>query len=418
MKSQFRLFSWLATISLLVPTLAAGEVIYRDSFEDLVSVDVVWASDATVLQGDALAALIDANLDTGEFELSSDELQNQNITLVPGDVLLLEGLAVVRMLTVNDVAGVTAVTSEPATLADAIESGTVDWDVSIGYEQLSQAKAYVGKIACTPAVDPDASSVSFSCTYNDYTMTLTVTSAGERAEIRYDIEQGSGPTARFSGIGTLDRFNSRGSLRYADGALDSWRYDSDSLSMQLRIELAAAGSNSSSLDYTLPVPMLKITIPQLAVFGISIDVGAQLIASLTVPAAASASALASANYSYTGDTGFVYEGANIETTATLNGHDFTDGMFDAAANFANVDAQFGLAFPRLGLSVLNQEVAWLHTGFIIGTSITFGPICKAGYAKLVVEGGYAVSILGVTLTEGKETFAERERRVSQNNCAG
>lgn len=407
----------LLSALVLLPFIATAEVIYRDSFEDLVSVDVVWATDSTVLEGDAMAALIDANLDTGVFELSSDELQNQNITLQPGNVLLLEGLAVVRMLTVSDVGGTTTVTSDPATLADAIESGSVGWDVSIGYEELSQAKAYVGKIACTPAVDPGASSVSFSCTVDDYTMTLTVTSAGERAEIRYDIAQGSGPTARFTGIGTLDRFNSRGSLRYADGALDNWSYDSDSLSMQLRIELAAAGSNSSSLDYTLPVPMLKITIPQLALFGISIDVGAQLIASLTVPAAAGASALASANYSYTGDTGFRYEGSNIETTATLNGHDFTDGMFDAAANFANVDAQFGLAFPRLGLSVLNQEVAWLHTGFILGTSITFGPICKAGYARLVVEGGYQVSILGVTLTEGKETFAERERRVSQNDCA-
>jgi hypothetical protein len=138
---------------------------------------------------------------------------------------------------------------------------------------------------------------------------------------------------------------------------------------------------------------------------------------LKVPAAAGASATASANYSYTGDTGFSYDGGDIVTVATINGHDFTDGQFDSASNFADVDAQFGLAFPRIGLAILNQEVAWLHTGFIIGSSITFGPICKAGYTKLVVEGGYEVKVLGVSLASDKATFAEREKRVSQNNCA-
>jgi hypothetical protein len=163
--------------------------------------------------------------------------------------------------------------------------------------------------------------------------------------------------------------------------------------------------------------MLRIPVPQLAILGVSIDISAQIIASLKVPAAAAASATASANYSYTGDTGFSYDGGDIQTVATINGHDFTDGQFDSGSNFVDVDAQFGLAFPRIGLAILNQEVAWLHTGFIIGSSLTFGPICKAGYTKLVVEGGYGIEVLGVTLVSDKATFAEREKRVSQNNCA-
>ena len=424
----------IALMLLVGASTAHADLILGDGFEGPpVVFDVEWSANTQLIEGDAVAALLSSDPVTGEFQFSTALLTQFGITLEPGDVLLIEGLAVVHIDSVQEIGGTTTVGTSKATLADAIKNGTVAWNVGIGYEQLSQATALVvnpnaagtpdaaGTLNadCVPSYDPNESSVTFACTSGDYTMTLKVSSLNGKAELLYQVVQkvGENATASFTGTGTLDSFNSTGQIHYVNNALDSWGYDSDALTMALNIQLAAAGSGNSNISYKLPVPMLRIPIPQLAILGVTIDISAQIIASLTVPAAAAASATASANYSYTGDTGFSYDGGDIVTVATINGHDFTDGQFDSASNFANVDAQFGLAFPRIGLALLNQEVAWLHTGFIIGSSITFSPICKAGYTKLVVEGGYGIEVLGVTLVSDKATFAEREKRVSQNDCA-
>jgi hypothetical protein len=406
-------------------TTVHAQQIFSNGFEaSPVTFDVEWSADTQLIEGDAVAAFISYDPATGEFQFSTDQLTQFGITLEPGDVLLVEGLAVARIVSVQDNGDTTFVGTSEATLADAIENGTIDWDVDIGYEQLSQAQVIVANTnvaaSCVPEYNPGESSVRFSCTIDDYTMTLKVSSVGGRAELQYLVQQkvGDNFTASFEGTGVLDRFNSAGQIQYVNGALDNWSYDSDALVMTLRIELAAAGSGDSGLNYKLPVPMLKIPIPQLAILGVSINISAQLVASLKVPAAASASATASANFSYTGDTGFSYDGGDVATVASINGHDFTDGSIDSASQIgAEVDAQFGIAFPRIGLGILNQEVAFLHTGFIIGSNLKWGPICKTGFVKIVVEGGYEINILGIPVASDKTTFAQRERRFPENGCA-
>jgi len=406
-------------------TTVHAQQIFSNGFEaSPVTFDVEWSADTQLIEGDAMAALDNYDPETGEFRFFTDQLAQFGITLEIGDVLLVEGLAVAFIESIEENGNTTIVGTSEATLADAIENGTIDWDVDIGYEQLSQAQVIVANAnvaaSCVPEYDPGGSSVRFSCTFGDYTMTLKITSLGGGAELQYQVVQkvGDNATASFTGTGTLDRFNSAGQINYVNGALDNWSYDSDALAMTLRIELAAAGSGDSNLNYELPVPMLKIPIPQLAILGVTIDIGAQLIASLSLPLAAGASAIASANYSYTGDTGFSYDGGDVATVASINGHDFTDGVIDPAAPIGvEVDAQFGIAFPRVGLGILTQEVAWLHTGFIIGANLAWGPVCKTGYVRIVVEGGYEITILGIPVASDKTTFAQRERRFPENGCA-
>ena len=55
--------------------------------------------------------------------------------------------------------------------------------------------------------------------------------------------------------------------------------------------------------------------------------------------------------------------------------DFSGGVFDSSASFGiPVDAQAGVAFPRVSLNVLNQEVAYVLTGMTVGSKLTWGPI--------------------------------------------
>ena len=400
---------------------AHASLIFDDGFEDNVTFDVTWAPETRLIEGDDMAALLTSDVANNTFEFSTAELTARGLDLSGGDLLLVEGLALGRIQSIDVSGGRTIVGTSPAPLNEAIVDGRIGWDVEIDYAALSRAKVVVGKSTCLPEFDEEnPGTVTFTCEVDEYTMSLRLTSAGDGAELEYQVAKGVGGNvdAAFTGTATLERFQSRAAFDYAGGELDSLQYSSDDMRVRLRIVLSAAGSGDSNLNFTLPAPIIKIPIPQLSLLGVTIDIGAQFIASLEVPLQAAASATAEANFSYSGTTGFSYDGGDVDTSGTINDHDFTDGAFDSASNFATVDAQFGIAFPRIGLSMLLfDEIAWAHSGYIVGSRLTFGPICKSGYARLVVEGGYGIEFLGVELASGKQTFAERERRTSQNNCA-
>jgi hypothetical protein len=129
------------------------------------------------------------------------------------------------------------------------------------------------------------------------------------------------------------------------------------------------------------------------------------------------SAQASSSVSLSADGGFEYKGSSVSTSGSIGNDKFTDGKFDSAAFIGTpVDVQFGVAFPRIGLNIAEQEVAYIHTGFTSGSSLQWGPVCKKGYVKMVVEGGYELKVLGQTLAAEKKTFAEKSKEVKGDQC--
>ena len=117
------------------------------------------------------------------------------------------------------------------------------------------------------------------------------------------------------------------------------------------------------------------------------------------------------------DAGFEYKGTTVSTSGSLGKEQITDGTFDSAANIGfPIDVQFGVAFPRVGLNIAGQELAYVHTGFTTGSSLNWGPLCKKGYVKMVVEGGYELKVLGQTLAEQKKVFVERQKEAKGDGC--
>lgn len=58
----------------------------------------------------------------------------------------------------------------------------------------------------------------------------------------------------------------------------------------------------------------------------------------------------------------------------------------------------------------------IHTGFTIGSSLSWGPACKRAYVKTNIDVGYDFKVLGTTLYSDKETLFEQERRAEQDGC--
>lgn len=402
---------------------AGDEEIFRDRFEPgpvSTSFDVAWSSDTELLEGDAVDALISIDASGEVFTFSTAALDDAGISLVPGKVMVLEGISLRRTDSVNTSGGTTVVSTSQASLNEAIDSGEMAWELDVGFNELATAEVLLADrgIGCSPAYNPDEETVTFECSFDDYTMRLTLTRGTNSSSIQYQVIKGDeeDTNASFTGTGVLTNFDSGGSASFSGGELESFRHDASDAQMDINITLAAAGSGSNDLNYEVPFPVIRIPFT-VGPIPMSIDIGVQFVAVLEVPAQFSASATATADFRYRGDTGFTYEGSSVDTSATINDHEFSNGAFDSAAPIGvQVDAGFGIAFPRVSLNVLTSEVAWLHTGFILQSHLFWGPVCKEGLAKLVVEGGYKLEILGVELLSDKQTFAQRERREPPKGC--
>ncbi|MEE4330584.1 MAG: hypothetical protein V2J10_06935 [Wenzhouxiangella sp.] len=416
------LFRW--SVAMLVAgsstALSAGvDDVFADRFIGAqTEFSAVWAPEVELIEGDAVDALVDVDAEGEIFTFDTASLSTAEIEFLAGDIMVLEGIALRRVDGVSIVGPNTVLATSQAALNEAITSGQMDWSLSIGFEELENAQMFMpGRDpGCSPSFDEEQQEISFECSFDDYTMSMKLSRSGSSSTIQYQVVKGSEENnASITGTGTLSHFDASGSASFDAGELGTFEQNMNDAQMDLNIALAAAGSGSNDLNFEVPFPIVRIPFT-VGPIPMSIDIGVQFVVTMEVPLSASASATASADFRYRGDTGFTYEGATADVSATINDHSFENGVFDSASNFVSVDAGFGIAFPRVSLNVLTSEVAWVHTGFILQSSLRFGPICKVGIAGLRVEGGYKLEIMGVELFSDQQTFAQEERRVESDGC--
>ncbi|NBD95182.1 MAG: hypothetical protein GVY11_01735 [Gammaproteobacteria bacterium] len=418
---MYRQAGFIGAVALVAAstTAAAGEkVIFEDRFEPPETFfEATWSDDTVMLEGADVDALVDVD-EAGEvFTFSTAALDAAGVSYAAGDIMVVEGIALRRVDSVSTGGGSTVLTTSEAALDEAIVEGEMAWNLDIGFDDIAAGQMFIpGERGAGCSPEYDGQTVSFECSFDDYTMSLELVAGGDTSSITYQVVKGTEENnASITGTGVLSQFDSTGGASFGGNELSSFSHDNDNTQMNLNIALAAAGSGSNDLNFEVPFPVIRIPFT-VGPIPMSIDIGVQFVAIMEVPLSASASATASADFQYNGDTGLTYEGATVDASATINDHDFSNGEFDSASNFVSVDAGFGIAFPRVSLNVLTSEVAWVHTGFTIQSSLRFGPICKVGIAGLVVQGGYTLSIMGQELASAEETFAEEEQRVESDGC--
>ncbi len=181
------------------------------------------------------------------------------------------------------------------------------------------------------------------------------------------------------------------------------------------VGMAAAGAGLGKIDFPFPGVMFKFLV-MVGPVPITIGVGAKLIGSIVVPAKASATA--KSRFRYQSSSGFEYQGSDVEVKGNIGSLEFTPDPFDSAAMISiPVDAQWGVAFPRISVSVFDSLfVPYLHTGVVVGSSLKWGPDCKWGYVKYVSEVGYDFKVFGVTLKKDKVKVAEKGKRAPEAGC--
>lgn len=431
--------------------------------------DVTYNSDVQVVSGKELDALLLADQTSGEYVFDRAAAENAGIDLTEGEVLLLAGHSLVRVTGVNESGDQVNVTTEPASLDEAIQDGTIGWDVPLTFDfdqfftsvqpggegdtlsmneieltetpQLSgigmempdgsilpvaDSKDIAEAIYDSISVDPENKSVDWEFSFDGSKYQFRVTSHGDSIDILIVVSRphGGEATMAYRAEGTVGSVRSVAKANYADGELKDSDVNLDNLAVDLDLSIAAAGAGVANLRTEIPIPFLKFTWT-VGPVPVTLEMKANIVGSIN--AKADASATAKASFAYRGGAGISFEGASL----SAGGHTVSAGMdpepADSAASMGiNVDAQYGVAFPEVSISMLGQGlVPYIRPGFLLGSSLTWGgpaagfpasSLCKEAYVRTEVAIGYDFKVLGRSLSSGEDYLYEDKKETESENC--
>lgn len=346
-----------------------------------------------------------------------------------GEIILIEGKLLRKVKSAMRNGSNLVVETEDAALTDVIKNGEIAWDITPEWNNATALK-FDGTTVMTMPTEFNEK-IEHTISYGGIDHKIEIEPKLVDGKINSCVftfvmskKIAGDATAAFTAKGTVTLPNQSTLIKIKEGKLEKFKSFNKGIAADLELSLSAAGSKSGEHDLELPgialsIPIRFIPTPSGPIplpIPVSIDIGIQFVTKMTVPDVKS-SATASSKLSLTADGNFEYTGADFHTGGNFGKDEIKDGEFDAAASLGiPIDVQFGVAFPRVGLNIAGQELAYIHTGFTTGSSLNWGPLCKSGYVKMVVEGGYQLKVLGQTIVEKKKTFAERKREAKSEGC--
>ncbi len=347
-----------------------------------------------------------------------------------GEFILVSGKMMRKVSGISKVGNNYVIKTTDATLTEVIKNGTISWDITPEWSEVAAIKIDGERVEnFRKARLGEPIEFGYSSGGIEHKVRITpklengkISACNFKAQMIKNV--GGSAAVVFNAEGDVKLPQQTTTITIENSKLKTFKADNKGISADLTFSMSAAGGKSGSHSLKLPgialsIPIRYIPSPSGLIplpIPVSIDIGLQFVSQLTIPDLNS-SATASSKVSLTANGGFEYKGSGITTTASIGNDNITDGKFDSAAGIGiPIDVQFGVAFPRIGLNIAGQELAYIHTGFTTGSKLSWGPVCKSGYVKMVVEGGYELKVLGQTISADKKVFAEKSKEAKGNGC--
>lgn len=348
-------------------------------------------------------------------------IKKDAFSIVPkvGEVILVPGEWMRKVKSVRTSGSNYVIDTEDAVLTEVIKNGTIAFDVSPEWEDATSLRI-AGKEMLSDgqgiSLAPIEHQVSVGGVDHKIVIQPNVVN-GKINSCSFKFEMSKGSSTAFVAEGTASLPSQQALIVIEDGKLKDFNANNKSLKADFSVRMATAGGSSG--EHSLKLPEMAISFPIRFIpspagpipnpIPMTIDVGIQFVSQMTIPDPRS-SATGKSRVSFDANAGFEFKGSEISTSGKLNNSEVTDGEFGSAANIGlPIDLQFGLAFPRVSFKIAGQELAFVHVGYSTGSRLKWGPLCKSGYSKVVVEGGYELKVLGQTLSSNNKTFVEMNK---------
>lgn len=379
-------------------------------------VQIEYKSDAIVLDKNPDDVIVSMDKESQIYTLKGSAFPKGKPKV--GETILVPGQMLRKVKSVRESGDNFVIETNDAAVTEVIENGSLSFDFTPEWTEATSLKM-AGKEMLTGGRNL-SSAIESEITIGGVTHKISVTPKMVNGKINactFVFEMTKNGT-KFTATGTATLPDQKSDIVIENGSLKTFKSQNNGIKADFRVEMATAGGDTGEHSFKLPSVVLSIPIrvipspagPIPNPIPMSIDVGLHFVSKMTIPDPMS-SATGKTTVSFDANTGFEFKNTTVEAIGGFVNNSIPDGVFDAAANFGMpIDLQFGMGFPRVGLVIAGQEVAFVHVGFTTGSRLTWGPLCKSGYVKLVVEGGYSLSVFGKTIASGDQVFAETEKR--------
>ena len=381
--------------------------------EDKFVFDVQWTDQTVYFDEDALGDLV--KVDTADYRYYFKSSSTTAAALAPGNILVIHGLALRKVSTVNTVDNQIIVETAYAKLNEAVSDGEIEWDYGVNFNT-TQIPQLVTDENAYPFKQISSDSFSIKLKIGKYDYEISMKFKGDHAEVKQTIEKkvAGALKLRFTCEGSIEQFRTSNKMSYSHSNLTYYENENKNLKGELTVKLNAAGSGNDMINMEFPATLLTFPF-NVGPIPTVVSVKVQFVAQAVVPPAGSS--IVSAKFTYNSNTGLGY---------SLNGGVIAKGG-KGTYNIEKKEAQtgapgaiginFGLGFPRIEVGVFGQVIVpWAQTAFLVGGDYTFNPACQQAKAAYIGACGYKLSFLGYE-AEGTKTLWNEEKILLQSgNC--
>lgn len=419
------------------PLLKTPDFVSEDNVET--TLDVVWNDDLTIVELDALDALIDYDWASQTYVFDRQRAQDAGLTFEVGRPLLIAGLTLRTIASVDTGNGRITVKTTSASLEDAIDEGElgVSYDMEFSNEMFEYstmryqklvAKDGVIRIEQPVTVESDGvtvtvnadGSTTFAASVGPYEYSMDFSMEGDQFRTAFNITRGPSDSTkvRYYLQGKVRAPSNRLNATFSGGKLQTYDFDVSGLSGEVTLGIIAAGSTPDEFSIDLPAPLFRVPILIGGVIPAVIEIDVALAFNSVVPVQAQASVQLKNTFTFDGTMGYSLEAGAVKPHSGLTSYDLLNGSVDLASKFTPVNASLTVGFPRVGISILGNSVSGaVQPIFGVEGQLTFGPVCQKAALTLRGNGKFNISAFGlIPIASGTTDFFEKKERKLQDSC--
>lgn len=277
--------------------------------------------------------LVRTEADGATFVFSSGE---SLAGLQSGDVVVLAGRAVRRVAGITRQGSQVHLATVSATLADAFQEGQIGWDLKPDFTTEGEL-AFKGELEGW-----------------DITLGLIPVSP-RRLEITLEARQ---PAAEVSARGYVESFTSKGTLRFADGTVESLVFESLGVMGEIQVEWAATASQEQSvtgsarLEFPVEIP-IDFLVGDVVPVALRITAAARITPDVRLEGASSRGAF---KVGFGADEGFSFAAGKATPVGSISRHEPAITGTVNSTGTLTTGLGFGIEFPRVELRVFGESV--------------------------------------------------------------
>ena len=369
------------------------------------------------------SALTHADPENGNYSFSANVLKEGKIDLIPGEIILISGVGLGRISSVQEENGQVNVKTEFAALNEAFKNADIEWNQEFEFtnEVLEQAVVEFHGKQFYPNTLADGKA-EWKIKSGPYEGVASIELKGENAVIFVGLKKSEGNSnVLFKAESTIGKVSNYAKIEISDHVTRTVEFKNPSLGGRVDLELAAAGGGLDQDIGIGPLTMLKFPM-NIGPIPAMVVVKVRTIGSLNVQG--NASAVAKTGFSYGGSAGFRFNGKEITTdfNEAIANPVHEGGAGDLAALIGlNVNAQWGFTAPEIELQMFgNTVVPFLRPEFYLRANLSWGPICQSIKAEYVIKAGLDLRFFGIGTMNvtNQEVVPYREwEAFAPDNCA-